>query len=299
MLREWAKTSVTRRSDFQIFIGFLKTNRMSKNAFAKILFCLCLSFLVNATHGQIVINELMASNAATIEDPDFGSNADWIELYNQSPSSFDLSGFYLSDNMDDPFKWQIPTGTIVEGERHILFWADGKDTSNHCNFKLSKDGEKIGLFSPVGELLDSVFYENQNTDVSYGRLVDGNGPLVYFIFPSPELMNGGESFDGLTFYKPRFSKEGGIFNDPLSLILFSTNGNVHFTTDGTEPTIDSPVFTNPIYINSTIVIRARVFETDKLPGKVITHSYFFDEDFEERNLPVVSIVTNPDFSTLR
>ena len=59
------------------------------------------------TYG-LFINEFMADNDSTIQDPDGGGYPDWIELYNAGPNSIDLGGMYLTDDMNDPTKWMIP-----------------------------------------------------------------------------------------------------------------------------------------------------------------------------------------------
>jgi hypothetical protein len=56
----------------------------------------------------LVINELMADNETTIEDPDeSGEYPDWIELYNGSGETVILSGLFLTDDLNDPAKWEI------------------------------------------------------------------------------------------------------------------------------------------------------------------------------------------------
>ncbi len=40
--------------------------------------------------------------------------------------------------------------------------------------------------------------------------------------------------------------------------------DIHFTVDGTDPTLESPVYTDPLVINSTTTIKAGIFEDDKL-----------------------------------
>jgi len=58
--------------------------------------------------GGLVINELMADNETTIEDPDEpGEFPDWIELYNGSDQTVILSGLFLTDDLNDPAKWEI------------------------------------------------------------------------------------------------------------------------------------------------------------------------------------------------
>jgi len=66
---------------------------------------------------SLVINEFMADNNSTIEDPaESGEFPDWIELYNGTNDTVILSGMFLTDDLNDPTKWQIRTpvsgGTI-------------------------------------------------------------------------------------------------------------------------------------------------------------------------------------------
>jgi hypothetical protein len=68
----------------------------------------------------LYINEFMADNETTIQDPDgSGGYPDWIELYNAGASTIDLGGMYLTDDINDPTKWMIPfkiTGSTLREE---------------------------------------------------------------------------------------------------------------------------------------------------------------------------------------
>jgi len=65
-----------------------------------------------AAGSGLVINEFMASNRQTIEDPDeAGQYPDWIELYNASDTPIILNGMYLTDDVNEPTRWQIPQST--------------------------------------------------------------------------------------------------------------------------------------------------------------------------------------------
>ncbi len=76
--------------------------------------------------GDVVINEFMASNGTTIADED-GDFEDWIELHNSGNQPVDLAGWGLSDNPANPFKWQIPEGSVIAPGGHFLVFASGKD----------------------------------------------------------------------------------------------------------------------------------------------------------------------------
>jgi hypothetical protein len=138
----------------------------------------------------VVINELMARNNTTIADPQ-GDYDDWIELFNTTEATIDLSGMYLSDNLENPLKWQFPESTSIGPGDYLIIWADedGQDEPGlHANFKLSSQGETVWLFDTDAHgnmLLDSVTFGFQNLDVSFGRYPDGEGSLRVLSTPSP------------------------------------------------------------------------------------------------------------------
>lgn len=131
----------------------------------------------------VVINELMADNDNVIMDPQ-GDNDDWVELFNRTDSAVDLTGMYLSDKVDNPTKWQFPDGTVIAANGYLIVWCD-EDHDNedateglHSNFKLSKSGETVLLVDSDANgntVLDSVTFEDQDTDVAIGRIPNGTG----------------------------------------------------------------------------------------------------------------------------
>lgn len=131
----------------------------------------------------VVINELMADNDNVIADPQ-GDYDDWLELYNPSDSAVMLTGLYLSDKQDNPTKWQFPDNTEIAANGYLIVWMDEDHDDEeateglHANFKLSKSGELV-LFVDTdtqgNEVLDSVEFGEQETDMAYGRLPNGTG----------------------------------------------------------------------------------------------------------------------------
>ncbi|HDD24849.1 MAG TPA: hypothetical protein ENF52_05380, partial [Chloroflexi bacterium] len=125
---------------------------------------------------SVVINELMAINANTVED-EAGETDDWIELYNPGPVDVDVGGMYLSDNFEQPTKYTIPTGAVVPAGGYLLLWADGDGNGLHLNFRLSGSGEYVGLFDRADRHyapVDAVYFPPQTVDVSWGRFPDGS-----------------------------------------------------------------------------------------------------------------------------
>jgi hypothetical protein len=126
--------------------------------------------------GELVINELLASNDATNTDSD-GEYEDWIELYNNSNAPIDLSGYYLSDDLSDLTQWTFPTSTVINAEDYLIIWADNDEEQEglHCNFKLSAGGETLYLSNKDGVLINEVSFSDQESDISYGRYPNGTG----------------------------------------------------------------------------------------------------------------------------
>ena len=67
---------------------------------------------VYAADTDIVINELMASNAGVVMSPAYNFDS-WIEFYNPTGQPVNLAGMYLSNNADNLMRWQIPCSMVT------------------------------------------------------------------------------------------------------------------------------------------------------------------------------------------
>ncbi|MBI9065776.1 MAG: CotH kinase family protein [Salinivirgaceae bacterium] len=256
--------------------------------------------VINSSHSQIVINEFLASNATTIHKLT-GNDAfsDWIELYNTSNTPIDLNGYFLSDDLSNPTKFQISNSIIIDSNSFIIIWADGfNEIDNfgiHTNFKLSKSGEQISIANTEGEIIDSVNYGQQFNDIPYGRKPDATGNWFYFAEPTPAYSN---IFDPIS--KPKYTSEvqfstnGGFFYNQQIVTLSTDKPNavIHYTTDCTNPNSSSNIYSEPLLIDTTVIIRAKVFETDHFPSLIKTNSYIFNE--HTNNLPTIALSAFPN-----
>jgi hypothetical protein len=260
------------------------------------IFCLLVIFAQVSTTAQVFINEFMAANSTAIYDPDNNESADWIELYNDSTADIDLSGCYLTDNLSNSDKWILPQGSIIQGKSFLLIWADATNQGMHTSFKLSSDGEELGLYDTSLNLVDGFIYQYQETDISYGRQSDGDTIWSWFLQSSPGYSNDNSyPYSGITYYEAKFSLEGGFYENPLSVALTSLGGVIHYTLDGSAPLESDSVYTSAIAIDQSMALRARIFQNNFIPGPVITHSYFYEDSLDLRALPVVSLITNPEY----
>jgi len=235
----------------------------------------------------LVINEFMASNNSTIQDPQ-GQYEDWIEIYNFGSEAIDIGGFYLTDNLFNPTKWRIldgiPALTTIPPHGYLLIWADNDTEYSglHTNFKLDAEGEEIGLFDSDGStLIDSVVFPDQTTDISFGRYPDANEALSFFAYPSPGQQNIAAYLGQVA--DTKFSHNRGFYDTSFSVtIATETEGaTIYYTLDGSEPydisgrSLRGMVYTDPIPINETTCLRAIAIKHGWKPTDVDTHTYIF------------------------
>jgi spore coat protein CotH len=144
---------------------------------------------------QLVINELMADNDTIFQDPDeSGAFEDWFEVYNPNAEAVDMSGMYITDNLNNPTKWQVPQGVTIPGRGYLVFMADGEPAQGprHTSWSLSADGESLTIYAADGAtLIDSVTFGPQQTDIAFGRTPDGGATLTQLRTATPGAANSG------------------------------------------------------------------------------------------------------------
>jgi len=246
-------------------------------------------------YSQVMINEYSVSNLATFTD-NYGQYEDWIELFNAETSNVDLAGYYLSDDPDNPQKWQFPEGSVLPAQSFGKIWVSGRNevTGNnyHTNFKLSQTKdipEHIVLSDQLGIILDDIPLVITQKEHSRGRTTDGSVLWSIYTNPSPGISNNSATSYDHYAAKPVVSDSAGFYTDAVQ-ISFTSNepdAEIHYTTDGSEPTLSSSLYQDPITISSTTIVIARTFSNDPdvLPGLLEFNTYFINEN---QNLPIMS-----------
>ncbi len=141
---------------------------------------------------KLFINEFMSSNATIISD-ELAEFDDWVELYNGDSIAISLGDKYLTDNLSNPDKWQLPDMDLQPGE-FLLIWADNDPEQGdfHTNYNLDTDGEQLGIFRAEGNSyvpVDTFSFTAKPTDISYGRTTDGASSWQLFANPTPGATN--------------------------------------------------------------------------------------------------------------
>jgi len=269
----------------------------SKNYVTKFsLFLILMGFSISAK-AQVLINEYSCSNLTQFID-DHNDYGDWFELFNTTTSAINLTGYYLSDDSLNNTKWQIPAGVTIGAAGFARFWADGRDevtgTQYHTNFKLTqtKNTPEYLVFSDASGVIIDYVRLSKKTQLghSMGRTFNGIPTWSIFTSPTPGLSNN----TATPYYdyadRPDYSIGAGYYLAAVSVAITTTepNADIHYTTDGTLPTVSSPIYVSPILISSTEVLKAITISTDPeiLPSFLEFETYFINVS---HTLPVVSI----------
>ena len=281
----------------------MKSNPMRKLGIVWVI----LSSLCVCSWGQdaglsLVINELMASNGACCADPQ-GEFDDWIEIYNPDRRTVDLGGFYLTDKLSEPTKWQFPVGmphlTRITSKQYLIVWADGDMAAGlHAGFKLNAEGEAVALFAPDGvTLIDVIAFPAQDASFSYGRAGGQPQEWRFMIVPTPGFAND-EGYLG-TVATPKVSPERGFYDRRVSAsVTCETPGAaIYYTTDGSDPlpSGDSPgasasLYSAPFSISRTTCLRVAAALPSYRPSTRVTHTYLLNAGETLKSLPVISLV---------
>ncbi|MDI1356434.1 MAG: gliding motility-associated C-terminal domain-containing protein [bacterium] len=253
----------------------------------KLLLVFGLLFILNASRGlraqnnciAIAINEYCASNIPGNGLPDaFGELSDWVELKCNYSSSVSLSGYYLSNDRNNLYKWKFPSNFVMNKDEHKLIWLSGRNTVKtvggqqeyHASFTLEQcKNQWIILSTSTGVIRDSIFVRPTKGGHSWGRIDCYNtGAAAFRLYmdaaKSPGGPNGSIYYLG---YAPTPKLYGsvttqtqngtsGLFTPETQLAYFRLSGrtydtastcyDIFYTEDGTYPQPPNPPGSAPV-----------------------------------------------------
>lgn len=237
-----------------------------------------LEYLQTLALPDLIINEVMSSNSKYL--PISGECYDLVELKNNSANPIDLTGYYLSDKRSEPQRFSLPAVTLEPGSFLVIYCSGLPALGEyHTSFKLSADGETLYL-SKGDQFVDILSIPTQlQKNKSYGR--NGNIP-VYLDEPS----FGNENVNG--YFKniaaPFASVDSGIYDEPITVTL-SGEGDIYYTLNGTEPTVSSNRYEDPITITDVTTLRCLSVSEDRTSA-VSSYTYAIGSKHE---LPVLVV----------
>ena len=213
-----------------------------------------------------------------------GQNVLALQVHNFNSSSSDLSCIpFFSIGRD------VTSGNVADIAEEI----DIPISMLHSNFKISSEGETILITSIDGTIIDSLNTGQLQSDISIGRINDGQD-YGMFLEPTPGESNGGEAVLGVL-SDLIFSNESGFYSDSfisISINTYDDGASVHYTLDGSEPTVNSFLYISPVSIQENTVIKAASFKDGWLPSPIKTNTFIFED--QNNNLPAMFLSTDPD-----
>jgi hypothetical protein len=247
---------------------------------------------------NLVISEFMASNSNSITDS-FGEHSDWIEIHNAGDAPANLNDYFLTDTASAPEEWRFPVQSLA-ADGYLVVFASGRDLAVagqelHTNFKLGAGGEYLGLIRATDDSVQFDYaptFPAQSADISYG-LFDSNNPTstrTFFATPTPGAVNT-PSATAATYSQP-----GKAFTGSLQVALSSPTpgAQIHYTTDGSVPTASSALYSAPLNLTRTTVIRSLVQAAGYTDSPINSQSYVaVDSSLSafSSNIPIVVLDT--------
>ena len=272
---------------------------------------------VMTSQAQVVINEVMQSNIDCIMD-DLNEFPDsWVELYNAGDAAVDLKNYKLglSDQVSEAYS--LPSYMLAP-KSFKLVYCDKYDGNKswHAPFRLeSGKGGSIYLFKNF-EVTDKIvdMKKQPAPNIAYGRKTDGADKFGYQAVPTPEKANCGTVYSKDDILgDPVFSIPGCVYTKTEDVELTLSlpekapkEAKIVYTTDGTEPTASSKVYSEPFRFNNSFVIRAKLICDGYLSPRSVTQSYIFHKNNKhsggqvqwydaDTSLPIVSLVTDKKY----
>ena len=211
-----------------------------------------------------------------------GENLFSIQVHNISETSSDMTIIpFLSAVYDiEPNEGVSPPEILgFEGESFL-----------HTDFKLSSSGESVYLNNDSGNLVDSISFGALPSNISYGVSFE-NEVYVAYQDPTPGEENDTYEFSGVLGESLVFSHDGGVLNNSIVLEINGSGveDEIRYTLDFTEPDENSNLYTGPLTIDETSIVRAKSFKEDYISLHSDTRNYFFNIDSEH---PIIHLVSD-------
>ncbi len=144
--------------------------------------------IVETKSHPVRINEISADNSIYVNE--YYKKNDWVELFNCTDKPIDVAGMYLSDNLDNPTKYQIigegGVNTVIEPYGYLVIWADKlmPFTQLHAPFKLAAEGGYVTLTVADRSWRDVLYYEPHQGIESVGLYPDGGNDVYVMTTPT-------------------------------------------------------------------------------------------------------------------
>lgn len=199
---------------------------------------------------------------------------------------------------------QITSPTISGGISTITFWGSGSTTSTAVQVNYSTDGGttwNIAIGSP--------FSLTTGTPVQKTATINSSATSILIQF---YRTSGTVYIDDVNVYGPTnaaadpvFTPTEGSYTSVQSVTISngSSTDHIHYTTDGSEPTSASTLYTGAISVSTTTTIKAIAYDSsDANPSSVVSATYTINLDptitITESTVPEINAETGTSKSEI-
>ena len=150
-----------------------------------------------------------------------------------------------------------------------MVFCSGRNTVSgnqlHPNFKLTQTNNEWIILSDASlDVQDSIkIVHLTKNNHSVGRQTNGDAAWKLFLNPTPNANNNG----AINFYTttPSFSVNPGFYPGAQSVTITcpDAGSTIRYTLDGSVPNTTSTLYSGPINIATTKVLRAKAFSTNE------------------------------------
>ena len=216
----------------------------------------CEAYLANRVTPEIVLSEIVSASDTTY---------DYAELQNCTDHEVSLAGYCLSDKKTELTRYALPDVTVEAGGYYVIY-CSGLTEPGHAPFKIGGNGETVYL-SKDGKLVDVIRVPGDlEKNKSYGRNGD---ELVYMEVMTPSAANATGFVSRVTVPVPDVTP--GLYEKAIT-VAFSGTGTIYYTLDGSRPTENSEVYTEPITLDKVTTIRT--FSVDEgRASDIVAYTY--------------------------
>ncbi|NLZ55726.1 MAG: hypothetical protein GX900_03570 [Clostridiaceae bacterium] len=242
---------------------------------------------------------------------------DWIELYNPTDREFLLDGFYLTDNRNKIYRESL-AGKVIPAEGYLVVFPE--------NFGIAARGETIYLIRdladeppsftkdilPEWDAVDSLNTGKLRNKVTVGRTVDGREGV--WLQTSPGQANDPEKLLRPALWRPVISVKqtvGGTeqisdniyFLDQVTVEITldqrdpgyrtadGTVPEIRYTIDGSQPTADSLLYSEPLTVDRSVAVRAISVHPEALSSETVARTLLKEP---RHDLPIMALSTDAD-----
>lgn len=128
---------------------------------------------VKIQSAQITINEFMANPSEKDEE------AEWIEVFSDSDSITDISGWQMDDNEEGGSSFVFPENTLIAPKSYLVF------SRQITGIALNNDKDTVRLLLPEGVVFQEISYEKPPQGKSSARTGEG----FVWSAPTPGAIN--------------------------------------------------------------------------------------------------------------